>query len=56
MALVKECKYCTKDWAKVCKERHPKTNYGCTREEGHKGPHVACGTMSHSIKRWKQKK
>lgn len=28
-------------------------NYMCTRKKGHKGKHMACGSLTHKIRIWK---
>lgn len=47
------CQYCTSS-ADDCdaKTSEPGQHYVCTREAGHKGDHVACGTFQHNAKRW----
>lgn len=53
-----KCKYCTYDTDKghadaveICGEESPET-FTCTREKGHDGKHVACGTIDHPILIW----
>lgn len=47
---------CLKDYGDIrseggdCPEKF--SNYRCTRGDGHKGHHVACGTISHRVKAW----
>jgi hypothetical protein len=51
-----ECPYC--NWPegawKGCraKQNPGSAGYECSREEGHPGPHVACGTTCHDLARW----
>jgi hypothetical protein len=57
--LLKDCPYCTaakriKRFLKgVCTAE--KRNFLCTRNKGHKGPHVACGVADdHKLYVWEE--
>jgi len=50
-----ECKYCSESmspemtrWCGVEED-----GYKCTRQDGHSGNHVACGSLHHPIKEWR---
>ena len=46
-----DCPYCAKGSEREC--GHVNVLYGCTRETGHSGPHVACGFVTmHDKRRW----
>ena len=51
------CPYCEwniaeTDWS--CRSRCPgEYPYFCSREDGHEGAHVACGTDRHQVATWK---
>ncbi len=47
------CFYCwpTKSKQPGCIEVSPQ-GFGCTREKGHGGKHVACGLQEHRIGKW----
>jgi hypothetical protein len=47
---------CTED-NRVCKNHKIDPcgsiyKYGCSREYGHSGPHIACGITTHNIQIW----
>jgi len=48
------CDYCVESgrWCGAVYPMYPKPPFGCTREKGHSGPHVACGTWGHEIEEW----
>ena len=47
----RNCKFCSK--TRDCEEKQPSTCYICTREKGHEGDHVACGTCGdHILSAW----
>ncbi len=53
---VPECKYeCEKiieESRDYCNAEGKKGFFGCTRKVGHKGKHVACGTVEHEFFVW----
>ena len=37
----------------VCNTQHPlPPHYGCTRDPGHDGPHIACATDECNLAQW----
>ena len=55
IALLSEshtCIYCEKDRLAKNYCGVVADGFGCTREKGHKGIHVACGTSSHKLHCW----
>ena len=48
------CKH--KGWTCGVIKKFKRYSYACTREEGHKGPHVACGSDEHNYAIWSDKK
>ena len=49
-----DCEYCYLPMADVmpCNASW-RGSYRCSREKGHDGPHVACGTDLHELRVWK---
>lgn len=50
MTEAKKCEYCV-DGVERCGDF---LDFICTREKGHSGDHVACGTVEHGLARWPQ--
>jgi len=50
-----ECERTFKESYEFCGEKDDKGFFGCTRKIGHKGNHVACGTVDHDLKVWEAK-
>lgn len=50
------CQYCKPPRDCDSTRRMGWINYACTRQAGHGGDHVACGTFAHAIKTWKRSK
>lgn len=50
-----QCRFeCEQGWEdNYCGESDEKGFYICTRKIGHKGNHVACGTIEHEVKIWR---
>ena len=48
------CKYCVYDDVNFC-ENYNNQGYGCSRNKGHEGDHVACGyDEGHVLAMWPQ--
>ncbi len=47
-----ECQRGEYETYKFCGEFTKDKFYVCTRKTGHKGNHVACGTIEHEVKIW----
>ncbi|MCO4819812.1 MAG: hypothetical protein KC517_09320 [Bacteroidetes bacterium] len=47
------CEFCVSA-GDYCKNEHKYPRWVCTREPGHSGDHIACGTTTHNLYRWKQ--
>lgn len=41
---------------KSCSAKHPVHSLVCTLKKGHKGKHIACGSITHNIAIWGDKK
>lgn len=56
--MEKPCKFCSTEgtFCGVKLRRYDTFPFVCTRERGHKGAHVACGTDTHKLKVWRTKK
>lgn len=46
------CNFCMPNDTNTCSAVHPTEHWNCTRDTGHSGSHVACGTDSHNIAQW----